>query len=267
MIVRYRKEIVALGAVYKATDIENSRVKMPVEKFKEILDAGDESYVILDMRNNYEYKLGHFKNAIPAGTFHFRELDKLLSDYRQKYKDKKMIMYCTGGIRCEKAAVMLERSGLEGVWQVDGGVVKYVNTYDDGNWLGNLYTFDNRVSTVVGEGDTHSVISECHYSGVPCETFHNCRYSNCNAQIIATDEEYRKHFGFCSQSCLDDALDTLLIRNNFDIDDYNYKELRGKIKANPEARDAIADKIKKHILRCIGDTEFRHQEPANENEL
>jgi len=267
MIVKYRKEIVALGAVYKASSIENSKVKMKIEEFKEIVDKEDDSYVIIDMRKNYEYKLGHFKNAIPAGTYNFRDLDRLLESYKQKYSDKKIVMYCTGGIRCEKAAVMLERSGLEGVYQLDGGVVKYTNIYNDGNWLGNLYTFDGRISTHIGHGEKHSIISECHYTGEPAEMVFNCRYGNCNQQFISSDEQYKKHYGFCSEKCVNDSLNNLMIRNDFDIDYYNYKELRGRIKSHPEEKDIIQQKIAKHIRHHLEGVEFNHKEPVNENEL
>lgn len=267
MIVKYRKEIVALGAVYKADEIKNSRVKMNIEDFKKILDSEDDSYVIIDMRNNYEYKLGHFKNAIPAGTFHFRDLDKHLRDYQQRFRDKKIVMYCTGGIRCEKAAVMLEKSGLEGVYQLDGGVVKYTNVFDDGNWLGNLYTFDGRVSTPIGSKPTHTIISECHYTGQPAETMFNCRYTNCNQQFISSFEEFKNHFGFCSEKCVNDSLQTLLIKNDFTIDPLNYKQLRGRMKSHPHETESIIQKIRNHILTNLKATEFNHKEPVNENEL
>ena len=263
MIVRYRKEIVALGFVCNAEDVEKSKVKMPIEKFKEVLDKEDDSYVILDMRNNYEYKLGHFKNAIPAGTVTFRELDKVLNDYRQRFQDKKLIMYCTGGIRCEKASIMLEKAGLEGVYQVDGGVVKYVNTYNDGNWEGNLYTFDDRISTHVGDEKTHKIISKCHYSGEPAETFYNCRYGSCNSQFIALESEYRKHFGFCSAQCAENARKDLLIRVDQTIDPLQYKELRGKIKANADKKEEITEMIVKHLDKNLAGVQFNHLQPVD----
>lgn len=267
MIVKYRKEIVVLGAVYQAKDIENSKVKMSIEEFKNILDSEDDSYVILDMRNNYEYKLGHFKNAIPAGTFHFRDLDKHLSDYKQQFQDKKIVMYCTGGIRCEKAAIMLEKSGLEGVFQLDGGVVKYTNVFDDGNWLGNLYTFDGRVSTKIGSKPTHFIISECHYTGEPAEEMFNCRFTSCNQQFISSFDEFKKHFGFCSEKCVKDALNSLLIKNDFTIDNLNYKQLRGRIKSHPNETDSIRQIINNHVSKHLEGIEFNHKVPVNENEL
>lgn len=132
MAVKFREEIVALGKKYSGQEIENGGKRMHIDEFKKMLDSDDpESYVVLDMRNNHEYKLGHFKNAVPAKTISFRELHDKLDEYRQEFADKKIITYCTGGIRCEKATVMMQEAGLKNTYQLDGGVVKYINTYDD----------------------------------------------------------------------------------------------------------------------------------------
>lgn len=246
MIVRYRKEIVALGEIFKSSEIKQSTHKISADNFKKILEETPEEFVLLDMRNDYEYALGHFKDAIPAGTVYFRELKKVLDDYKKQFSDKKIIMYCTGGIRCEKAGALLEREGIEGVYQLDGGVVKYVNKFNDKNWVGNLYTFDNRISTKVGDIDTHTVISSCHYTGNPAEDYFNCRYAVCNDQIITSKKQFEIHYGFCSQECLDNAKETLLIRNE-SFDKLNYKQLRGDIKSFPYRKEEISDLIRNHI--------------------
>jgi len=257
LIVRYRKEIVALGERYTADDIRKYAHKMSIDDFKQLMDGSVDDYVILDMRNDYEYKLGHFKGAVPAGTFHFRDLRNIIDRYKEEYHDKRIVMYCTGGIRCEKASVMLEKAGMPNVFQLDGGVVKYVNTFNDGNWLGNLYTFDGRISTEVGDGDTHTVISECHYTGDEAEEFYNCRYSPCNYHFIAKPEEYKYHFGFCSEECFNKANEDLLVRNDFDLDPINYKELRGKIKSKPELRTEIKEGINLHLAKMTKGAEFK----------
>ncbi len=257
LIVRYRKEIVALGATYSADEIKKYAHRMSIDQFKNLIDTGADNFVILDMRNDYEYQLGHFKGAVPAGTFQFRELRNIIDRYKQEYAGKEIVMYCTGGIRCEKASVMLEKEGLPGVYQLDGGVVKYVNTYNDGNWLGNLYTFDGRISTQVGDKDTHTVISNCHYTGEPAEDFFNCRYSPCNYHFIAKPEEYKYHFGFCSEDCLNNAKNDLYVRNDFDIDPLNYKELRGKIKSKPEIYDDIKEMINLHLDKMTKGIDYK----------
>lgn len=193
MIVRYRREIVTLGKTVNETQVRMADRQLDIEEFKRIIEQQDEDRAILDMRNDYERQLGHFKGALPAGTINFREVPGLLERYKEKLTGKKVVMYCTGGIRCEKLSVLLKASGLENVYGLNGGVVKYVNTYNDGNRLGNLYTFDGRVSCEVGDATTHTPIARCIYTDEPTDTCENCRYSPCNARIVADHRQYRKH--------------------------------------------------------------------------
>jgi len=159
-------------------------------------------------------------------------------------------MYCTGGIRCEKLAVLLKHSGMENVKQLDGGVIKYTNLHNDGNWLGNLYTFDDRVSTYIGDSQTHTIIGKSHFSGKPAEDMFNCRYAICNKQIIAKPKEYKEHFGFCSEKCIDDAINDLNIRN-VDFDNIDYNELRRKVKSGEESKEKIMKNIFEHFSNTI----------------
>jgi UPF0176 protein len=264
MIVRYKREIVALGEIYKSKDISKAKFKASPDELKKLIDEGNpEDYLIIDMRNDYEFRLGHFKNARPAGTLSFRETESLIEDYRRKAGDNPVYMYCTGGIRCEKLAVMLQRSGMDGVKQLEGGVMKYVNRFNDGNWLGNLYTFDDRVSVGVGDEKTHTTIGRCHYSGELTDEIHNCRYGMCNRQIIALKKEYRRHLGFCSESCSENASRDLNIRD-VSFDKFDYKKLRISVK-NGERTIAEAQKIISHNLgRELGKIKFNHKNPVDE---
>ncbi len=262
MIVRYRKEIVALGITYRAENIDKAKYKLSVDGFKDVIDNKNQSdYLILDMRNDYEYELGHFKNAYPAGTMTFKETEQYIDEYREKAGDKEVIMYCTGGIRCEKLAVMLQNSGMENVKQLDGGVIKYINKYDDGNWLGNLYTFDDRVSTNVGSDATHTIIGKCHYSGRPAESMFNCRYGVCNKQIIADPHEYKKHMGFCSESCWKNAAEDLNIRDA-KFDTLNYKDLRSRVKKGEVSGTEASEIVKTHLDKTLNKIRFNYLMPA-----
>lgn len=261
MHVRYRKEIVSLGEKYPASAIENSKYKMKIEDFKLVVDNKDDNYVIIDMRNNYEYELGHFKNAIPAGTMTFKDTEKLIDHYKEKFSDKKLIMYCTGGIRCEKVSVLLEKKGLPGVYQLDGGVVKYVNRFKDGNWLGNLYTFDNRVSCFVNDDENHTVISKSHYTSEPAEEMFNCRYGPCNDQIIATKYEYEQHMGFCSEECAHKGMEDLYIKKET-FDSMDYKKLRIEVKNDPSKKEVNFAKAKRHLEKRLEGVEFNHKGPV-----
>lgn len=112
MSVKIRNEIVTLGVKVTAEQVKQYKKEVTPEEFKNILETDKiDDYIILDMRNDYEYRLGHFKNAIPAGTVNFREVPKLLERYGKAAQGKKVIWYCTGGIRCEKAAVLANQLG------------------------------------------------------------------------------------------------------------------------------------------------------------
>lgn len=258
MVVKYRDEIVALGTTVTQGEIEQYRKELAPEDFKKLIDSGDlEDWVIIDMRNDYEYKLGHFKNAIPAGTVNFREVPELLEKYKETFGNKKILWYCTGGIRCEKLSAIVHKAWMQDVYALEWGVVKYVNTYNDGNRLGNLYTFDGRVSTQVGDEETHTTIGECIYSGKPTDFCENCRYSPCNARIICDKKEYKKHMWFCSQECCDKAKQDLLIKD-ISWDWFTYQKMRQTIKASPETLDHYKTATAKHINDWLWSTTFNH---------
>ncbi len=266
MQVKVREEIVALWKKYSKEEIEAAGNRMSIEEFKDLLDNGNpDDYIVLDMRNNHEYDLGHFKHAVPANTLTFRELEDQIEDYKKEFGDKKVISYCTGGIRCEKSTVMLQKAGLENTYQLDGGVVKYINTFNDGNWLGNLYVFDDRVSQQVGDENTHTTIGECCYSWEKTDNCENCRLSSCNARLIADHKQWKDHAGFCSQQCADEAAKTLLVKADFEIDPMDYKKLRGKIKRYPELREELEAQMRENILHQIESIQYNHQTSQKED--
>lgn len=259
MAVKHREEIVALWKKYSKEEIEEAWNRMEIDEFKDLIDNGNpDDYIILDMRNNHEYKLGHFKNAIPANTMNFRELENEIEDYKKQFWDKKVISYCTGWIRCEKSTVMLQKAWLKNTYQLDGWVVKYINTYNDGNWEGNLYVFDDRVSDFVWDDETHTTIWECNYTGKKTDNCENCRYSHCNARLIADKKEYKNHFGFCSRECADKAIASGHVKH-VDFDSMHYKNERARIKVKPELEESIMNKIKTHLEEKLDWVEFNHK--------
>jgi len=265
MRVKYRKEIVALGMQVKQEEVETAYQKISIDEFKQIVESDDPDYEILDMRNTYEYKLGHFKKAIPAATINFREVQDLTEKYLEKFAQKKVIMYCTGGIRCEKLSVLLKNQWIDNFYALDGGVVKYVNTYNDGNWLGNLYTFDNLVSTKIGDSETHTPIGECIYTGKKTDFVENCRYSACNARIIANKRAYKQHLGFCSQECFDKAKKDLLIKTDLSIEENDYVQIRGDIKSGKRDFAATQEDIAAFLDAKLGVTTFNHATSQKED--
>ncbi len=264
MIVRYRAEIVALGVHVTQKEVDEAYQKISVDEFKKIVDTQDPNYAILDMRNTYEYKLGHFKNAIPSGTNNFREVQDLTQKYMQHFADKKVIMYCTWGIRCEKLSALLKKDGITNFYALDGGVVKYVNTHNDGNREWNLYTFDWLISTTVGDKKTHTKIGECIYTGRKTDNAENCRYSPCNARIIATKKAFKKHMGFCSQECVDKAKQDLLIKTDLRIDPIDYKELRGQIKQGKVTFAQAQEQVTAQLDTRLAKTGFKHKTSQKE---
>ncbi len=258
MVVKYRKEIVALGTTVTQWEIEKYRKEMSAEDFKKLIDSGDlDDRVIVDMRNDYEYKLGHFKNAIPAWTINFREVPDLLDKYKELFGDKKIVWYCTGGVRCEKLSAMVTKAGFKDVYALEGGVVKYVNSYNDGNRLGNLYTFDGRVSTRVGDDETHVTIGECIYSGLKTDNCENCRYSPCNARIICRKKQYKRFMGFCSQECYDNAKKDLMIKD-LERDSFDYQGARDAIKDTPSLYEEVQKNIAAHLDESLWNAVFNH---------
>jgi UPF0176 protein len=259
MSVKIRNEIVTLGVKVTADQVKKYKKEITPKEFKEILESDKkDDYIILDMRNDYEYRLGHFKNAIPAGTVNFREVPSLLQQYGKQAEGKKVIWYCTGGIRCEKAAVLANELGGTEFLSIQGGVVKYVNEFNDGNWLGNLYTFDGRVSTQVGDEHTHTTIGECLYTGEKTDNCENCRYPLCNARIIATEKSYKKHLGFCSKECYESARMDGFVKN-VEWDKFDYKNTR-------TLADGITQ-IQAHLDRKLANLEWRHLVSQKEDNI
>lgn len=238
--VKYRNEIVVLGHKFVAADITKYELKLSVEELKTIIDTKDSNWIIRDMRNDYERRLGHFKNAIPSGTVNFKSVPSFIDKYKAQFGDKKVLMYCTGGIRCTKLSALLAKEGMKNIYGLDWWIVKYINTYDDGNWLGSLYVFDSRVSQYVWSSKTHITIAYCNYTDELTDNCENCRYGACNARITVKPKEYRKYMWFCSQECYQKAKLDLRIKD-INRDKFDYQVIRDDIKNNPQNQT-------KHIL-------------------
>lgn len=264
MICKYRDEIVKLDHIVTPQEVETYKQEMSIGDFKQIMENWDpKKYAILDMRNSYEYKLWHFRHAEPSGTVNFREMGRLLKDYTARFGDRKVIMYCTWGIRCEKLAVLLHKHWLNNFYSLQSGIVWYVNHYDDGNWLGNLYTFDGRVSTYVWSQKTHTTIGNCIYTGELTDNIENCRYWPCNARIICKPKAYRKHLWFCSQECYNKAKKDLRIKDdNFDKNDY--QKIRDEIKRYSDKKESYLMKIGNFLDSRLSSLDWKHKTSQKE---
>ena len=197
LTVKIRNEIVVLGEKVTQEEVIKYKKEFTPEEFKKILDEGKaDDYIILDMRNDYEYRLGHFKGAIPAGTVNFREVPQLLERYRSKANGKKIIWYCTGGIRCEKASAYLRQKGFKNVYQLHGGIIKYIEKHPEFGFDGHCYVFDKRISVKAND----NIISECEHCGVKTARYLNCIDDICHRQYVCCEACDTEHQGYCHPS-------------------------------------------------------------------
>ncbi|MBL1229077.1 rhodanese-related sulfurtransferase [Enterococcus sp. BWB1-3] len=200
MFVRPRKELVALNLEDDINPLALTGNYLEPEEFREALI--DENTIVLDARNDYEYDLGHFRGAVRPDIRNFRELPQWIRDNKEQFMDKKIVTYCTGGIRCEKFSGWLLREGFEDVAQLHGGIANYgKNPKTQGEfWDGKMYVFDERISVEINHVDKQ-VIGKDWFDGAPCERYINCANPYCNRQILSSVENEEKHLGGCSPEC------------------------------------------------------------------
>jgi len=194
-----RKKIVADGLNEASFDVTDSGVHVNAKEFNEL--AEDPNTVIVDMRNHYESEVGRFKNAICPDADTFREELKIAEALLQDKKDKNIVMYCTGGIRCEKASAWMKHGGFKNVFQLDGGIIEYARQVKDqgleNKFIGKNFVFDERL----GERISEDIISVCHQCGEPCDTHTNCKNDGCHLLFIQCEACAAKFNNCCSVEC------------------------------------------------------------------
>lgn len=199
MHCRYKSEIVHSGLRDPSIINPNKEtgVHLEPEEFLEMKDRDD--VVILDVRSDYEHKLGHFKNAVRLNIENFRDFPNKINELA-KYKDKKVLTYCTGGIKCEKASALLLQHGFDDVYQLHGGIIKYGKEVGGEDFEGQCYVFDNRVAVDVNSVNP-SVVSECFNCGVKTTKMINCANPECNEHFTQCDVCGNELEGCCSIQC------------------------------------------------------------------
>lgn len=200
MKVRHRKELVTLRLEDDVNPNELTGQYLSPKEFYERLN--DEDTVVLDARNDYEYDLGHFRGAIRPDIENFRDLPQWVRENKEMLGDKKIVTYCTGGIRCEKFSGWLLKEGFEDVAQLHGGIVTYGQDPEvQGElWDGQLYVFDERIGVPVNQKE-HVVVGRDYFSGEPCERYVNCANPACNKKILCSEENEHKYMRSCSDEC------------------------------------------------------------------
>ncbi|BDD03376.1 oxygen-dependent tRNA uridine(34) hydroxylase TrhO [Aureibacter tunicatorum] len=202
LTIKVKKKIVADGLDDDSFDVTNKGVHLGAKDFNDII--AKEDTVLVDMRNHYESEIGHFKGAITPDVDTFREsLDIIEEDLREHKDDKNLVMYCTGGIRCEKASAYFKHKGFKNVYQLEGGIIEYTRQVKDekldNKFMGKNFVFDNRKAERISD----DVISVCHQCGEPCDTHVDCANDACHLLFIQCPSCAEKMENCCSEECME----------------------------------------------------------------
>ncbi len=199
LTIKVRPKIVADGLEHGTYDLSKVGKHLTALEFHEALD--EPGVVVVDMRNHYESEIGHFKNAFCPDVDTFREEIKMVVDKYADEKDKKFLLYCTGGIRCEKASAFLINEGFESVSQLYGGIIEYAQQIKqlgiESKFYGKNFVFDERL----GESVDGQIIARCHQCGQPADTHTNCANNDCHLLFIQCDDCRATYDGCCSSEC------------------------------------------------------------------
>lgn len=199
--IKVRDKIVADGITDEAFNMNQKGKYVNARQANELINNPDTVFV--DMRNHYEYEVGHFENAIEVPSDTFRDQLPMAVDMLKGKEDKNIVMYCTGGIRCEKASAWMLHKGFKNVFHLEGGIINYAKQVKEDNlaskFIGKNFVFDDRL----GERITEDVIAKCHQCGKPCDAHTNCKNNGCHLLFIQCDECASEYDGCCSTACKD----------------------------------------------------------------
>jgi UPF0176 protein len=200
MHVRPRNELVTLRLEDDINPNKTTGKYLSPKEFFEQMQ--DENTIVLDARNDYEFDLGHFRGAIKPEITNFRELPEWVRENKEMFEGKKILTYCTGGIRCEKFSGWLVEEGFEDVSQLHGGIATYGKDPEvQGElWDGQMYVFDERIAVPINQKE-HVIVGRDIYSGEPCERYVNCANPECNKKILCSEENEHKHMRSCTHEC------------------------------------------------------------------
>ncbi len=198
--VKVRNKIVADGLNDATFDVTNKGVHLNAVEFNEMLANPDT--ICVDMRNHYESEIGYFDGAITPDVDTFRDsLDLIEEDLKEHKEDKNLLMYCTGGIRCEKASAYYKHKGFKNVFQLEGGIIEYTRQVTsagiENKFIGKNFVFDHRRAEKI----TDDVVSNCHQCGAPCDTHTNCANEGCHLLFIQCKSCSEKTENTCSTNC------------------------------------------------------------------
>lgn len=197
--IKVRHKIVADGIDDPAFDMRNKGKYVDAEGFNALTSQPET--IVIDMRNHYEYEVGHFQTAIEVPSDTFREQLPMAVDMMKEHRDANIIMYCTGGIRCEKASAFMMHQGFKNVYHLEGGIINYTRQVKEkglpNKFIGKNFVFDDRL----GERISEDVIAKCHQCGEPCDTHVNCKNEGCHLLFIQCEACAQKYEQCCSTEC------------------------------------------------------------------
>jgi len=202
LTIKVRDKILADGLSDNSFDVTKKGIHLNAKNFNDLMKQNNS--IVIDMRNHYESEIGHFKNAVLPDVDTFRDsLDVIEKDLREHKEDKKLLMYCTGGIRCEKASAYFKHKGFKNVYQLEGGIIEYIRQVEEenleNNFLGKNFVFDNRRAEKISD----NIISNCHQCGNPFDVHTNCANDACHLLFIQCEECKTKMQNCCSYKCLE----------------------------------------------------------------
>lgn len=193
-----KDEIVHLGLDTEKVTVQDGGQHLTPEEAHALMQQNPEDLIILDARNNYESRVGTFKNSLTPDIKNFREFPEYVDENLDTFKDKCVLMHCTGGIRCERASAYLQQKGIaKKVYQILGGIHRYTEKYPDGFFRGKNYVFDGRVTVRIND----DVLTHCDWCKQACDDYTNCINSNCNSHYICCAACVKETHNTCSQAC------------------------------------------------------------------
>ncbi|MBS0651023.1 MAG: rhodanese-related sulfurtransferase [Verrucomicrobia bacterium] len=197
--VKYRKQLVAMD---EQVDFSLVGIHVSPEEWKQMLLSRDENTVLIDVRNDYEWEIGHFEGAELPKLDTFRKFPEYARQLREQCNpaSTKVMMYCTGGIRCELYSALMKKEGFENVFQLDGGVINYGLKEGNEQWRGKLFVFDDRLAVPI-DGKEAETISSCRHCNEPSDTYYNCANMDCNELFLCCPACAEKLQGCCCTEC------------------------------------------------------------------